>query len=208
MDEATLRAFIAIDIPQHIKTFLESFVVEAQKHIYNCRFVNIDNMHLTLKFLGNDVKESLIPDISLAIEEVAKSTEPFDICLGDIGTFPIKGRPRVFYVGLSQGEEQVTNLAINLQSALQSLGFEKDDSFQPHLTLARRKNKSPSEQQRIDERGIWRKLFADYKAKVGNEVPLCWQVNEVLLIKSELFREGPIYSVLTTHQLNPDNCVK
>lgn len=206
MENRTFRGFIAISVPDEVRDFLASFSQEAAKHLTNCRFVDAKNLHLTLQFLGNDVSKSLIPDISEIIDGIAQITPPFDISLGNAGTFPAKGRPRVFYIGLSQGHDEVSALALNLQSRLVNLGFEKEESFHPHLTLARRKHSERSQVTgEVDERKLWQDIYADFRTEYTCEtrrgIALSWTADKVALIESKLSSKGPVYSLLSEHLL-------
>ena len=206
MEGKTFRGFVAIGVPDEIKSFIRAFTGEAAKHLPNCRFVDVKSLHLTLQFLGNSVSESLVPDISQVIYETVRATAPFKISLGDAGTFPEKGRPRVFYVGLSKGRQETTNLALNLQSRLGELGFKEDASFEPHLTLARLKDRrGPRTGGKVDLQKYWQDMYADFKTKhlseSGSDLALSWTADKVALIKSELSSKGPVYSVVSEHFL-------
>lgn len=206
MENKTFRGFVAIGVPDEIKKFMKSFSSEAAKHLPNCRFVDVRNLHLTLQFLGNSVSESLVPDISQMISETVRTTPPFEISLGDAGTFLRKGRPRVFYVGLSTGSQETIRLALNLQSRLEELGFKKDASFEPHLTLARLKDRQgPRTSGEVDLQKFWQGMYTDFKTKhlseSGSDLALSWTADKLALIKSELSSKGPVYSVVSEHFL-------
>ena len=127
-----MRLFIAIDIPKEIKDYLcgiQQKIVDSKNKI---RLVNKDNMHLTLKFLGE-----VQPDKAEILNKNLKETpfKPFSVNLDSIGVFPSEDYIRVVWVGLKP-EEPVLELQKNIDESLKQL-FKKEKDFKPHLTIAR-----------------------------------------------------------------------
>jgi 2'-5' RNA ligase len=101
------------------------------------RWVRLDGLHLTLRFLGPTADERLAPATE-ALREAASAGRPFDISIGGAGTFPPAGRPRALWLGLREGQTELAEAAGLVDEALTREGWELDPRpFRPHLTLAR-----------------------------------------------------------------------
>lgn len=108
------------------------------------RPVQADQLHLTLKFLG-DVKREAIDAIRDILDEIARSTPPFTWSVQELGAFPNAARPRVVWAGCVP-PEPLTILAGLIEDGLITHGFERDrNAFRPHLTLARIRGPVPQE---------------------------------------------------------------
>lgn len=201
MQESTFRGFVALPVPSGIKTFLQSFYVKATKTFPDYRFVQTGNLHITLQFLGSNVKTSLIPDIQTVIQSSVTKTLCFDVSLGKASTFPEKGLPRVLYIGIDRGKEEVEQLARDLRAGLESLGFRENKPFRTHITVARRKRQTGYRKQGNAGNNHWTKAFSDfithYHDESASALNLHWRASEVLLMESNLTPTGPVYSVLS-----------
>jgi RNA 2',3'-cyclic 3'-phosphodiesterase len=124
------RLFVAIELPNETKVLLRRL----QETLPGARWVPIEQLHLTLRFIG-EVDEETLTAIQAALSRVA--SEPFTIALQQIGHFPPHRQPRVLWVGLSAGE-QLNRLQQQVEATLQTAGVAPDDRpFSPHITLAR-----------------------------------------------------------------------
>jgi RNA 2',3'-cyclic 3'-phosphodiesterase len=93
--------------------------------------------HLTLDFLG-EVDAAQVPAIVTALEPLGDAVAPFELVLEGIGAFPSPSRPRVVWVGATEGRAEVVDLARRVAAALVPLGFTPPrEAFEPHLTLFR-----------------------------------------------------------------------
>ncbi|WP_136808557.1 RNA 2',3'-cyclic phosphodiesterase [Desulfosediminicola flagellatus] len=127
------RLFIAIDIPDDIRML----ICGMGSSIPGSRTVPTDQLHLTLKFLG-DVETSLIEDINEALATVSQLI--FRICLKHVGHFPPRGNPRVLWVGIDPVIETI-KLRNDIERVLWEIGIPRDTrKFSPHITLARLRN--------------------------------------------------------------------
>lgn len=133
-----MRLFVAVDIPGELRNAIESEVVEPLRgRVEGARWTRPEGRHLTLKFLGN-VDDDRVGAIAEALRIAADGHVPFDASFGDLGGFPTSGRPRVLWIGVDRGAEQMSALAGAVESALEPLGFEPEGRpFRGHLTLAR-----------------------------------------------------------------------
>ena len=173
-----MRLFIAIEIPEEIK----EYIVKIQKNIdattNKIRFVNPNQIHLTLKFLG-EVQPNNLEDIKNNLKKI--TLKPFSVVLDKIGVFPSENYIRVIWIGLKP-EEPVLELQRNIDEELKKL-FKKEKDYKPHLTLARVKY--------IEDK----KEFVEKLKNINIENKKI-DVNKFKLVKSTLTPKGPIYEDL------------
>ena len=177
----TLRAFIAIDLPPAVKAALADVAATLDGRVPRgtVRWVRPEQMHLTLRFLG-DTPADQLPALAAALDTLAAGRAPFILHLTEVGCFPNMRRPRVVWVGLGGAEEKLAALVGGLEAALRPLGWPPEDKpFRAHLTLGRVR----------DERAA---QGVDWSAAVP---PLRVPVAAVHLIESQLRPEGPLYTV-------------
>jgi 2'-5' RNA ligase len=159
------------------------------------RWVAPDNIHLTLKFLG-DVAAATMPALQQAIADACAGTPPFTLNLAGAGAFPNTRHPNVLWVGVSGEVERAAQLAQRIDDACATLGFAREERpFSPHLTLGRvQRDARPGERQWIGE------LIEN--ASVGNLGEL--RVERVSVMKSELRPGGSVYTRLAEVRLTND----
>jgi 2'-5' RNA ligase len=146
-----------------------------------------NHIHLTLKFLG-DTEINLISEIKSALEQIKFTS--FNLLFNSTGAFPTKKRPRILWIGISQGQDKLKLLSNQINEVLNELGIEKDHrEFKAHLTLARVK-RPISQPLRI--------LNGFYQFSYGEElIPnFTSPVTKFILKKSTLTPNGPIYEDL------------
>jgi 2'-5' RNA ligase len=181
-----IRSFIAIELSDEVKQAfgrLQSKLKNVGKT--PVRWVNPEIIHLTLKFLG-DVDTAIIGDITKAVEEAARGVDPFNIEVSGLGVFPNLQGVHIVWVGLSGELEKLNRLQKRIETALTPLGFKPEGrAFTPHLTLGRVRDNA-----RPDERQALGRLVSgtDFKEKY------VISVKSINLMKSQLTREGPIYT--------------
>lgn len=185
-----VRSFIAIKLPDELKLGL----VQLQARLKlgkppPVKWVDPYGIHLTLKFLGN-VPVDRIGDITKAIEEAARGISPFHLEIKDLGVFPNLRRVQVAWVGMSGQVDRLCQLQQRIESELAPLGFAPESRrFTPHLTLARLRDRaSPDERQR----------FGQLIANTRFEAVFTFEVDAISLMKSQLTREGAIYSQISS----------
>jgi 2'-5' RNA ligase len=182
-----LRAFIAVEIPGGIQQKIHRETSNLRKGIDSLvRWVPAQNMHLTLKFLG-DVSPNSVEFIQQMLRTEAGNISCFDIHLAGLGAFPNLKRPRVLYVGV-QAPAALDALARGIDSASRRLGYEPEERpFSAHLTLGRvRQNVNTADQQQIR------------RAIESTQVDLLGtaRVDSVHLYKSDLNPGGSVYTRL------------
>lgn len=137
------RLFIAVPLPEDTAEAVRSIVDEVRAEplpdgARDVRWVRLDGLHLTLRFLGPTPEERVEPTATAVRAVAAAAPGPIDLELGGAGTFPPQGRPRALWIGLVSGAEALAQLASETNEALVAAGWELDDRpFRAHLTLAR-----------------------------------------------------------------------
>jgi 2'-5' RNA ligase len=187
-----LRAFIAVEIPIAIRQAVCEAIYDLQKGIGSLvRWVPIDNMHLTLKFLG-DISPSNVDMLTQMIRSEVDLYNCFEIQFHGLGSFPSLKRPRVIYIGI-QAPASLIALHRGIESASRRLGYESEErGFSPHLTIGRvKQNVTATEQQKIR-----RALEGAKIDSLGTA-----RVDSVHLFKSDLKPTGSIYTRLDSAPL-------
>jgi len=188
-----IRSFIAIELPEEIKTALarlqDRLKTGGQSGV---KWVNPYGIHLTLKFLGN-IAASLTDEITGAIETAAHGIPPFHLELKETGGFPNLRRVQVAWVGLGGNIDRLRQLHQGIEAKLVPIGFAAESRpFTPHLTLARLQDRvSPAERQ----------SFGKLITSTGLAAAYGFEINSIKLMKSQLTREGAIYSQISSVRL-------
>src|SRR3989338_5878109 len=120
-----MRTFIAIELSEEIRNTLAQIQSHLKYAGADVKWVEKDNIHLTLKFLG-EISEEKAKQVTATLDDIAKETKPFEISLKDLGAFPAIDHPRVIWVGLDKGAKESTELAKKIDLALSKLGFQED----------------------------------------------------------------------------------
>ena len=103
----------------------------------NVRWVPAENIHITLKFLGEVSKEKAA-EVGGVLEEVSSGYEPFRVEPSGFGAFPSERKARVVWAGVGEGAETLRAVAGRLEASLEELGFEREKrGYTPHITLGR-----------------------------------------------------------------------
>lgn len=184
-----VRCFVAIEIPAPIQALLKPIQTRLQSEVRKASWTKPGNIHLTLKFLG-DVHTEAVDAINEAVQNVAVTQKPFSIELGGIGAFPTLARPRVIWVGVRHGASTVSSLAKIVNRELKHLGFPTDNRFHPHLTLGRLR--TPVNLEPL------KNVLHKYDTIDGAIV----NVNEIIVMQSQLHPNGAIYTPLNVCQFS------
>ncbi len=184
-----IRTFIAIELDDAAKRALG----EAQTRLKReraarlVRWVAPDNIHLTLKFLGN-VEAGRLPALQNAVADACAGFSPFTLSLRELGAFPNLSRPNVVWVGLQGEVEIAARLAEKIDAACAALGFPREPRpFAPHLTLGRVKKDA-----RADDQRFVGEMIANAQANGRAEI----HVTRVSVMQSELRPSGSVYTRL------------
>jgi 2'-5' RNA ligase len=182
MISETFRAFIAIDLPESVKSFLSEAQEALKSYGFGVKWVRPQNIHLTLKFLG-DTATADTDKIAEAMTLAAMNCPIVSLTAKGIGVFPNVRRPRVIWAGLNGQVQTLANLQQTLNAHLANLGFATDTrAFKSHLTLGRVKGKIALD-----------KMIAaiDNLKEFESE---SFETREVILFKSELRPSGAVYT--------------
>lgn len=179
-----VRAFVAIAMNDAMRIALDSIKESVRQSIdLPFRWVNTEQSHLTLKFLG-EMPVGLVNPVEGALQVAGRRSSPFTICTGEIGGFPNLRNPRVLWVGLKGDLDALFDVQQSIEELLAPLGFPTADRpYKPHLTLARIRDRIPMDQTR------W--PVAEIQIRRAEQ-----EVQEIVLMKSELRPEGVRYSRL------------
>ena len=173
---ALVRAFVAVPVPEPIAGELERFL-DTLKPLARLRWVTRAQFHITLRFLGEQTRET--------IERVKKALapirfDPFEVELSYIGAFPSMERPGVLWLSGKKGRGELTALAESVNEAIDTVGIPREDrAFKPHLTLAR---------------GDGVPLSPALVKALENTPALVWRCEGFVLMRSRLTPGGAIYS--------------
>ena len=182
-----LRLFIAVEIPDEIRQNIYKETLHFRKQIdFLVRWVPVENMHLTLKFLG-DVAPSNVEFLKQMIRSEAEAVPCFSLPLTGLGAFPTIRRPRVIFIGI-QSPAALDALQHGIEAGCRRLGYDSEERpFSAHLTLGRvKQNVGAADQQKIR-----RALESTQVDLLGTA-----RVDSVHLYKSELHPSGSVYTRL------------
>ncbi len=169
-----MRTFIAIDIPKELKEKIYNAFNYERERIKGVKWVEEENLHITLKFIG-EIKEEKIKEIEKILDEIQNKFKSFEVSLGELGGFPGFKNPRVLWIGVSPPEkiEEIFNF---IEDRAEKVNIEREErKFHPHITVARIKE---------------RKGISFEKKKFDDK----FKANKIVLFKSDLRPEGPIYT--------------
>ena len=187
-----VRSFIAVELPGEIKLAITRLQAKLKSGQFPVKWVDPCSIHLTLKFLGN-IAAGRINEITGAMEEAAREISPFSLEVKGLGVFPNLRRVQVVWVGVSGEVDLLRQLQQRIESKLAPLGFAPESRpFTPHLTLARLRDRAS-----LDER----QRFGQLIAASGFEEIYSFSVGSLDLMKSQLTREGAVYSRISSVNL-------
>ncbi len=176
-----VRAFLALDISEEVRREIWEFEKEIDSVGADIKLVEIENLHVTIKFLG-EIDAEVLEKVYGVMRRLKE--EKFVMKVEGVGVFPNWRMVRVVWVGIGEGSERVTKIQRELDSGLAELGFGRERDFVPHITVGR--VRSPRNRDRLLQ------VLEKYR---GHKFGSC--VAERLVLKmSQLTPKGPIYSDL------------
>jgi len=174
-----MRLFISITVPKE----LEDYCRQIQRRFPGMK--NVDEFHLTVQFLGDNIGENFLPRITDALKSI--TFEPFEIKLGEARKFPSEFRPNGVWIDCDGGDA-LRDLADRIRKAMDKIGFRPDKPFAAHITLGRYKKPPVPE---IQKRGSRLQLIATPQKEKKT-----FLVDRFYLMQSQLTPEGPEYKNL------------
>jgi 2'-5' RNA ligase len=201
----TVRTFVAVETSTEVREAISRLVARledrgqtkssgtksSEKHSTKIKWVERENLHFTLNFLG-DVPADQVPEVCQTVERAAARHAPFAIEIGGAGAFPTPQRPRTAWVGVTAGSQPMQLLQADLEGELKKLGFRPEGrDYTPHLTIGRVRFLARGDDlpQRLNQE-------RDFAAGAMD-------VAEVVVFSSELGPKGSIYTPLTRARLGP-----
>jgi len=186
-----IRSFIAIELPRETRACVERVTARLRTSSTDVRWVKTDDIHLTLKFLG-DIEEGRIPEIAGCIEQCLQGIPPFPIAVRGLGAFPSDHNPQVIWIAAADESGRLPRMQDALEEGLSRLGFKKEKRpFAPHLTLGRLKSPRGKEAVRSGLAELKHTDCGSYSAEA------------VCLYKSDLRPSGSVYTLLESFSLAP-----
>jgi 2'-5' RNA ligase len=185
----TIRTFIAVEIPESIISGIRELQQGINDYGVDIRWIRPENIHLTLKFLG-DVEAVDVDKISEAISKTVDGVASIPLKAKGIGVFPDIKRPRVLWVGLTGQLEFLIRLQKTLDENLKGIGFRQEKRpFKGHLTIGRIKAKMNA------------KKFGEALMAFRNFESETFVADKIILFKSELKPRGAFYTYLASEFL-------
>jgi 2'-5' RNA ligase len=178
-----MRTFIAIELPEGVKKQIDQVQAPLKKTDAFVSWVKPQNIHVTLKFLG-EVSEERIGEVFSGTAKALEGVKGFTMSLEGMGAFPDFRRPRVIWIGAGSGEQELSHMAQSIEAEMEKIGFPREKrKFSAHFTIGR--VKSPKNIQELAEMVE----SSDFRTE---EIP----VKEVVVMRSQLHPTGAIYTPL------------
>jgi 2'-5' RNA ligase len=202
----SFRTFIAIELSPDVRAQVAQHINQLRRQLPDVRasWSRENNLHLTLKFLGN-VPVADTPKVSNAVKRATKTVSSFQLALSGCGTFPPHGRPSVLWIGAGSGgiltvspvrppaisaASNLDKLFNSVEKELAEAGFARETRpFHPHLTIARLRHSQGA------------RPLAELHQNRGF-TPFAFDVSEVVVFRSELLKEGSKHTAISRHKLS------
>jgi RNA 2',3'-cyclic 3'-phosphodiesterase len=208
-DQATLRTFIALELPDALHTAirqtqsaLEQRLAESMGSAWDerlLRWTRPEAAHLTLRFLGHTPADQL-PALRQALTAALAPVAPFELQVGGLGCFPHTRRPQVIWVGIDGATDRLATLQAKVEQTVQTCGFATEAKpFRPHLTLARTARQAKTRQ--VSALGTALAALPAFAARVGDP----FSIRAVIHFQSQLPGRGrgnPVYTPLVRIELD------
>ena len=181
-----MRAFVAVELPETVQQTLQDLQHALAESRADVAWVNQKNLHVTMRFLG-EITDGQRRDIEALLSRLAAGTKPFQASLSMLGAFPSALAPRVIWVGIEAGKEQLVQLAKELEEGLRPLKIPTHDHlFIAHVTLGR--VRSSRNQRELVER----------MRHVAWKAPEPFMSDHLTLFQSTLASSGATYTLLAS----------
>jgi 2'-5' RNA ligase len=173
-----MRAFLGVSVPEELKPKMT--YIQDRFELFDIKFVEKENLHFNLKFF-REISDEKVEELKKILEDVCKGYQPFEIGISGVGAFPSRNYVRVIWLGVKDGYQALASLAERIENASESLGFETEEKFVPHLTLGRvRSGRNKNEMLTL--------LKELENVEIGK-----MKVDKVILFQSKLSPRGPAY---------------
>jgi len=183
-----VRLFVAVEIGEILAKGAASLSEELERRATaaargaKVTWIPADRLHLTIRFIG-EIDDGRVPMVRQALEEPL-AVAPFSLTLCGAGTFPKSGTPRVVWLGITEGREELLRVEREITARLTPLGIPGEErNYSPHLTLARVRDPAGLKSTRLLDG------FTD--RRIGTT-----QIDAITLFHSKLSPKGPTYTPL------------
>lgn len=184
-----VRLFVATEIDERIRKKLVEFQDDLKKADADVGWIAPENLHITLKFIGS-LDQEKIDDVVRIMRDAVTHVKPFDLDYRGVGVFPTRKNPRVVFAQVIDAGMTLANIHERLDNQLAALDVPHDDRrFESHLTVGRIKT-------RRNVYKLMEMLDTYHEFYFGLE-----HVSQVVLMKSDLSPEGPMYTKLQSVDL-------
>lgn len=197
-----MRTFIAIELPESTRRAVDARRralmdgVQRAGITRGIRWVSVDKLHLTLRFLGN-THATQLRMMAQQLPVVAAEHAPFTLALDDLGCFPHCRRPSVVWLGIQDPNGALLPLQHAIEKVAQAVGFDAEArDFAPHLTLARIERQMPAAQRHALTAGL-----QDFAATQPTAPAATFAVSSFVHIESKLNPSGAIYTTIAEYSL-------
>jgi 2'-5' RNA ligase len=185
------RSFIAVDVSEAIRSRAADLITRLQGAEAKVSWVALPNMHITLKFLGDQTDQQLVA-VCRAVQQATEQIPAFSFTCHGAGAFPNSRRPRTVWIGVTTGRDQLIELQAAIESELAGLRIPRERrGYQPHLTLGRVRGGGAA----VAELGALIEQHCEFP--VAEAV-----AGEVRVMASRLERRGAQYDVLARAPLS------
>ena len=188
MQDKLIKTFISYDTGVEVKKLINELKPKILSKSKVLKWVNIENIHLTLRFIGPTVIDE-ISKLNSMLENVSKNFQDISLEINGTGCFPKEERPRVIWLGVKGEIEKLNDLVVSINKNLADMGYPNEDrNFVPHITLGRIKYP----QRNIPDL----RSFLNYSFK-----PIEIKVKKISLFQTETFSSGSVYCLIGTYHL-------
>jgi 2'-5' RNA ligase len=191
-----MRLFIAVELPEEVRRKIANLIKELKETGAGVKWVEADNLHITLKFLGW-VEDQRLEDLESWVVKAVTKTGGFKAKFEGTGAFPPGKNPRVLWVGINEGGKELKKIADSLEGTLARGGYRSEErEFSAHLTLGRVKDKAPrqdcDELSRVARGEGVDKLIEKIEQHRDASFGEAW-IDSIAIMKSTLTPKGPVY---------------
>ncbi|MFK8112272.1 MAG: RNA 2',3'-cyclic phosphodiesterase [Rubripirellula sp.] len=185
----TIRTFIAIPLDDEVRRAAIKMIGKLRAPEDGIKWVPTDNLHLTLKFLG-EVENMEVPGVCKILRDVCRDHEPFHLVFGGASGLPDIARSRVVCASVEDSSQSLTRIVTQLEQDYAEIGFKQEPrDYVPHLTLGRAKGRRANAE-------VVERVQQHAESELGTMT-----VDTVCVFGSFLEKGGPVYQIMNTIDL-------
>ena len=177
-----MRTFIGIPIPEEIKKNIKFIINEIE--INGIKTVKLENLHWTVRFLG-DINEEQLKKVKKIMNSIEENS--IEIEIGEIGTFPSSSYIKVVWIGVSKGEKEFTEFLKKINTKFSSIG--KNSDIKPHITIGRVKFVK-------NKKELLKKINETKNITIGK-----MKIDKIILFESNITESGAVYKEIESVKL-------